>query len=309
MGVFDQAVRYAAKLDPVEFFRGFTPEFAAGWEFREWADTSTVVFPGEPDRICDTVAEFVRRSDSAVRCLLDVEMQSTPHVDMVERQAEYAWRLRREIRFGSGKAGKYQVVGVLVTMTGPRQPELLDMTEPDLNGAGPSMRLFQVHLPEMQSGESLDEIETGTVSKCLLPWIPLMAEAEEDGIIERWKELASADDVESQRRSDYGGLALVFAELAGVDNIWKQSLEGWNVVESQQVLEWQEQASAKTHLETRIATRKSDLLQVIRNRFGGSPEDIELLISEQDSFEELGRWLDAALNVNSVDEFREAVQA
>jgi hypothetical protein len=55
-------------------------------------------------------------------------------------------------------------------------------------------------------------------------------------IIERWKALAASDP---ERRADWGGLVLVFAEAAGHWPVWQQALEGWNVQTSQQVLQWQ----------------------------------------------------------------------
>ena len=57
-------------------------------------------------------------------CLLDIEAQSYPDVDMLERQGEYAFRLRRERRYGRGRRGKYQVVSVLLNLTGAVQPHV-----------------------------------------------------------------------------------------------------------------------------------------------------------------------------------------
>jgi hypothetical protein len=103
MGVYDQAARYMTKRDPAAFFGWIAPEWTNHWRFRDWIDTSSIVFPGEPDRVCDTVAEFTQRRR---RVLVEVEFQSQPHSDMLERLAEYAWRLRRELRFGRGTSGK-----------------------------------------------------------------------------------------------------------------------------------------------------------------------------------------------------------
>ena len=62
-------------------------------------------FPGEPDRICDTVAEFARADDPDDRRILDVEFSSEPHPDMLERLGEYAYRLRREMTLLMVEAG------------------------------------------------------------------------------------------------------------------------------------------------------------------------------------------------------------
>ena len=58
MGIFDQAARYLVKRRPEGFFKWLAPGLVTCWAFRGWLDTSRITFPGEPDRICDSVAEF-----------------------------------------------------------------------------------------------------------------------------------------------------------------------------------------------------------------------------------------------------------
>ena len=79
----------------------------------------TLPFPGEPDRVCDTVAEFAHATEPRRRCLVDVEVQAEPDPDMLERLGEYAFRLRRELRYEPGAAGKYAVFGLVLNLTGP----------------------------------------------------------------------------------------------------------------------------------------------------------------------------------------------
>ena len=129
MGVYDQASHYAVKLDPEGFFAWRLPRFAAQFTFLGWLDVSTIAFPGEPNRICDTVAEFAPRDSVGARRILDVECQSEPDPDMLERWENTAFRLRREVRHGVGQAGKYQVLGVLLNLTGPEQSAELDLRE------------------------------------------------------------------------------------------------------------------------------------------------------------------------------------
>src|SRR5262249_7121106 len=52
--------------------------------------------------------------------------------------------------------------------------------------------------------------------------------------------------------------ALIFAELPGVWTEWKQALEGWNVRESQQVLEWQAEAE--------LRNQRANLLRALEKR-------------------------------------------
>ena len=60
MGVYDQASHYALKSDPAAFFLWRIRRFVDRFTFLGWLDTTTLAFPGEPDRVCDTVAEFAR---------------------------------------------------------------------------------------------------------------------------------------------------------------------------------------------------------------------------------------------------------
>ena len=66
-------------------------------------------------------------------------------------------------------------------------------------------------------------------------------------------------------------LALVFAELTDCRPLWKQALEGWNVEQSLQVLEWQAEARREGELagrrEGELAGRRADLLRALRLRF------------------------------------------
>ncbi len=244
MGVFDQASHYALKADPSAFFIWRLGRFVDRFAFLRWLDTTTLAFPGEPDRVCDTVAEFAPRDGEGPRRLLDVESQSEPHADMLERLGEYAYRLRRGQRYGAGQEGKYQVVSVLLNLTGPAQRSELDMREADLDGAGLHQRVVLVTFAEEDAAATLAGIASGELSRGLLPWIPLMRGGEEPTIIMEWRSLA-LEELNAQRRGDYGGLALVFAELAGRRPVWREALEGWNMQVSQQVLEWQAEAARK----------------------------------------------------------------
>ena len=69
------------------------------------------------------------------RLLVDAEVQAQPHPDMLERLGEYAYRLRRELRFGRRRS-KYAVLSALLNLTGRAQPDELDMTFPEAAGAG-----------------------------------------------------------------------------------------------------------------------------------------------------------------------------
>lgn len=118
------------------------------------------------------------------------------------------------------------------------------------------------------------------------------------GIITDWVARASAEP-DARRRADLGGLALVFAEAAGCRDAWKNALKEWNMIQSKQVQEWQDQARAQTRTETRV----EDLLGVLRERVGALPESLIEEIRGQRDPDVLWRWLTVAARSMTVDEF------
>ncbi|HBI46404.1 MAG TPA: hypothetical protein DDY78_26665 [Planctomycetales bacterium] len=307
MGVFDQASHYAVKLNPAGFFAWRVPRFAAHFVFLGWLDVSTIAFPGEPDRVCDTVAEFKAR-DGGLRRLMDVECQTEPDGDILERLGEYGLRLRREKRHGPGQGGKYQVVSLLLNLTGPVQLAELDLREVDLDGDGLHLRVTQGTLREEDAAATLARIASGEWKRCVLPWLPLMRGGENGDIIEEWKRLAQTEP-DDRRRSDYAGLALVFADLAGRRAVWKEALEGWNMKVSQQVLEWQAEARQEGLMEGEIGQARAKLMRVLEVRFGSSmPKDLASEIAAQHDRDILDRWFDVAISGADLDAFRAAVR-
>ena len=295
MGVFDQASRSAIKSAPPAFFRWLAPAFVERFAFRDFVDTQTIAFPGEPDRTCDTVAEFVPVAGDGPHRLLDVEPQSEPDSEMLDRCGEYAFRLRRELRYGAGRQHKYNVVNVVVNLTGPEQAHDLDMREADLGDAGPHLRVFQVTMREIDAAATLAAIAADLRLFAVLPWVPLMRRGDETDIIEEWKRLVMLE-ADQKRRAYIATLALVFAELPNRSAAWKSALEGWNVKMSQQVLEWKGEQV------------REDLLRLFAWRFHAPlPEDLEKQLNELTLPDQLTPWLRAVVTTDSPEAFRAAV--
>jgi hypothetical protein len=209
---YDQGGRYLIRCRPAGFFDWISRPFALAWEQNGWIDTSTLVFPGEPERICDTVAEFVHRTDRGRRLLMDVEVQPRPDPDMLDRMGEYGFRLRRERRYGRGRRGKYQIVGVVLNLTGPAQADVLDSTEATLGGGGVRLQVVQRTLREEDAVGTLARIASGDLDRCVLPWVVMMRGACRPGNIGEWLRLA-AQETDERWRSDLGALARLFAGL------------------------------------------------------------------------------------------------
>ena len=264
MNVYDKASRYAAHLDAPGFLRWLMPDLPPNVAFHGWLDTRTLPFPGEADRTCDTVACF-HHAGTGDWWAVPVEFQIEPDGEMFGRFLEYLGRLWRERRPAADGTARYKVGAAVVNLTG-RGVASRDML---LGPSGPRTQLQVVerNLIDEDATATLAGVAGGRIARAVLPWIPLMRDGGEPGIMERWKELALAEP-DGRRRAEYGALALVFAEPAGRRPLWKQALEKWNMTESQQVLEWMAEGEAKGQLrEARALLR--DLLE---DRFGPLPE-------------------------------------
>lgn len=308
MGVYDQAGRYVIKRRPSAFFNWRAPPLWAAWKWLRWLDTRTRPFPGEPDRVCDTLAEFEHRAEPQRRCLVDVEVQSEPDADMLERLGEYALRLRREVRYGPGAAGKYTVLCLVLNLTGAEQPHRLEMTVPEWGAAGQWLQVARATLRDESAGDTLARIAAGEWERWVLPWLPLLRGAAEAANLTMWKRLARQEP-DRRSRSDFGALAVVFAELVGTAAVWRQALERWNMRESPQVLEWQAEARAEGRAEAGREARIDYIRRALRQRFGAPiPTDLEQQLTALKREADLDRWFDAILAASSLDAFRAAVQ-
>ncbi len=152
----------------------------------------------------------------------------------------------------------------------------------------------------MRAVTVLRAIRRGQVTRAVLPWIPLLTGGDEPIIMKRWKELAALEP-DSRKRSDYGALALVFAEAAGRHAAWKQALEGWNMIESQQVLEWQQEA--------RVAEAAQKLLRLLELKFTTVPPELADKIRATTELVILNDWFDAAVPARSLKQIRQHMGA
>ncbi len=159
--VFDQAARYSIQSDPLGFLRWLIRGLDQALAFFGWLDTRTLPFPGAPDRTCDTVAELAVNAVGGPRFAVVTEFQTEPEPEILDRELEYAVRIRRGLRHGPERREKYTVIAALVNLTGAAQSDTLEMSIPGL--AAPALRL-QVALrtlSEEDAALTLDEIVAG----------------------------------------------------------------------------------------------------------------------------------------------------
>ncbi len=291
---FDQASRYAAKLDPVGFLRWlFGVEVVP---FRLWLDTRTLPFPGDPERTCDTVA-CLDAGPEAEPFAVAVEFSLEPDALMFGRMLVYLGQLWLEMRPNGQRGRRFQIAAAIVHLTGEGHASR------DMRLAGFGMRtcldIVERDMAREDAAATLERITAGTVARCLLPWIPLMRGGGEVGNIDRWKELALVES-DGQRRGEYGGLARVFAEATEHSALWNEALRGWNMRDSQVVAEW--------ITEGKIEGKVGDILRLLEKRFPpGAPTEVAATIKASTNIEQLNRWFDAAIDAASLDEFRQAM--
>ncbi len=307
---YDQASRYVAKLDPLSLLRWLVPRLGTNWDFSSWLDTRTIPFPGQADRTCDTVAGLRRRAALRHWWALVLEFQSQPDEEMFGRLLEYLGRLWRELRPGRGGSKRCAVVALVVNLTGRGH------TARDLRlgrtGLRTCLQVGERNLADESAARTLRGIQAGRIARCVLPLIPLMQGGAEPGIIRPWRRLAEAEP-DAGRWGDYGGLALVFAELARCHAAWKEALRGWNVQQSKQVLEWQAEAlkrgkaegQAEGKAKGRAEGKAESVLRLLHRRTGEEmPPGLAATIRNTTDLDTLDRWFDVADGVSSLKEFR-----
>ena len=305
---YDQASRYGAKLDAVGYLSWLLHEVPAALRYQGWLDTRTLPFPGDPERICDTVAHL-GDDDPAIHWAVPVEFCLEPDGLMFGRLLVYLGQLWLEQRPSSERGRRFRVGAVVVNLAGrghSAQDFQLRQT-----GIRTCLQVVERNLAEEDTAATLAGIAAGTIARCLLPWIPLMHGGGESAILAQWLELARTEP-DAKRRSDYGGLALVFAEAAGCRPAWKEALQGWSMVESQQVLEWIAEGEVKGRAEGEakgeIKGQAESLLRLLQLRFGpGVPADLVAQIRATTDAEQLRRWFDAAVTAPSLEVFRQTL--
>jgi hypothetical protein len=331
---FDQASRYTAKLDPLGLLRWLLLRLAATIHFRLWLDARTLPFPGHPDRTCDTVAGLVDDAAPDRWWALPIEFQHAPDPEMFGRLLEYLGRLWRELRPPGPPSNRFDVAAVVVNLTGRGQSSR--RMKLGKTGLETALQVGECNLEQEDAAATLRGIARRRVARCILPWIPLMHGGGEAAIIAQWKRVAEAEP-DARRRADYGGLALVFAELAACRLEWKSALEGWNVEQSVQVLEWQAQAynrgkaegiaegkaegiaegkaegiaegKAEGIAEGKAEGKAEAVLHLAERRLGKPvPAALAAQIRATTDLAKLNQWFDATIDLTSPDDFRRLVQ-
>jgi hypothetical protein len=285
--VFDKASRFAARrLDPEGFVSWLLNLPPGGFAFRGWLDTRAVPLPGDRDRTGDCVARIERPTGDQPPWALAVEFQTAPDPEMFGRLVDYLSVLWRHLRPDAERGSRFQVGAAVVNLTGNGLASRR-MEWPEA-GLATELKVVERNLEAESADELLKGIESGRWSRCLLPWVPLMAGAGEPGLADRWKSIATGEP-DSRRRAEFGGIALLFAEYVGRKEVWHAKLEGWNVEESTVVREWVAMGEARGEARGRVATARAILVRLGTKRFGSPSADIETAIRAIEDADRLER--------------------
>jgi hypothetical protein len=261
-------------------------------EFVQWLDTRRLPWPGQPDRSCDTVAWLRDMDRHGLPWAVVVEFQFAPDPEMFGRLLVYLGQVWLELRPSDLPGDRFCVTAVVVNLTGRgNSGRQLVWPEADVET---KLKPAELNLAGLRAAEVLDGVEAGSIPPVVLAWLPVMQNGAEDGIIQRWLMLAG-EEADAGRRADLG-LALVFAEAAGCRALWTKALEGWNVVESQVVKQWQDEAERKAKAAT--------LIRLLQVRYGELPAEITEQVRQAQQAEELDRWLVVFATATSLEQFR-----
>ncbi len=161
--------------------------------------------------------------------------------------------------------------GIVVNLTGPEQTASVEHRPTISPNCSLTGTIGQRTLRAEDAAATLSEITAGTISRWLLAWLPLMQRGADPAIIVGWKQEA----LRTPQVRDQGilaGLTLTFATLAGTQEVWERSLEGFDVVKSPYLEELREKvrtlARAEGKTEGQVETLRETVSQLGRQRFG-----------------------------------------
>jgi hypothetical protein len=258
-----------------------------------------LTLPGTRQRLCDGIAELtdLRRGGLPFAALLEV--QTEPDPTMTGRLMLAGGLLWLTVKPTQLPGDRYELVGVVLNLTGTA-----DAARQCLLGTAEwTLRPVEVNLETLDAGELLEQMAVGTAPPEMLALVPMMHRGGEMGIIQRWCELVGAE-TDPRRRADHA-LAVVFAERVGRRDAWHDALKGFSMIESPLIAELLGQAEARAEARAEVKAKADALLRVIQKRYRELPEELMTAIRASTDSAQLDRWLDVALEAETLAQFRQ----
>jgi hypothetical protein len=255
---------------------------------------SQLTLPRVKQRLCDGIARLadLKRGEAPFAAL--IEVQTRPDGTMPGRLLLAGGLCLLLLKPTPLPGDRYELTAIVINLTGKGNSARRMV----LGDTQWTLVPCELDVETLDAGNILEEIAAGRAPRELLAWIPLMKRGSEDGIIARWLEIAGSDS-DASRRGDYS-LAQVFSDAVQCRDKWETALKGFNVIESPLVREWKDAA----RLEGRIEKMIDSLVRVVKAKYKGAAEEVSESIRACQDLEKLDRWLDVALMVDTLEEFR-----
>jgi hypothetical protein len=303
---FDQTARFTARFDPEGFLAWLFPGFAEHLRFERWLDTRTAPMPGMANQTADTVGELFALHNVEPPWLLLLEFQTETDPEMFGRLLEQLGKFWREHRPDALPGSRYQLVAAVVNLTGTLEslPASRQFTFP-IRKRGLGLAVEERHLATESAADTLDAIARAETAKSILSFIPLMTGGGEEGIIQRWLEIAGAVP-DHRRRGELGSLALTMADLKPWCAEWQKALKEWNMRESTFVQGWINvgigEGRDKGRDEGRLLALRHTLRTLLTKRFGPVSADVLTRIEATTDPETLDRAFNLAFDIASPED-------
>jgi hypothetical protein len=327
MADFDDAERHAIQeVEPADQVAWLLEEVDPDLAFFGWLQTQVAPPPGVPQLRCDCVAGLRSLSGTQPPWACLIEAQAQPLAGMAVWMMIYLGLLHNVLRFDG--RDPFQMMGVILelsegelshTVLWPvplrkKTPEAAaagaDAGQPaSVAAPGPAPGItcvfFVKNVRQESAEKTLERIDRKELGLCILVWVPLMAGADDPNIVRRWRDLALRQK-QLHLLADYVALALVFAEMAGLERqrLWETELEGFNVQESTVMRKWRKDGVDEGVQKGTLTTARADVVKVLQARFPEVPvpEGVRSALEKNTDVQQLGDWLcQAAVTASPAD--------
>jgi hypothetical protein len=293
--VYDQSCRYLVGMDPAGFISWLLGLPSPSFAFRGWLDTRAIAYPGTPDHISDMVAHLVNLSKHGVPFALLLEFQITPDPEMFSRILSFLSAIWKFVKPDSERGSRFELGAAVINLTGQGNcSRLMHWSEAQLIT---HLAIRERNLEYESADDLLNGVANGQWPRSLLSFIPLMIGGDDPGIIDKWIALVGSEP-EFQRRGDYAGIALTFADRVGRKVIWEEKLKEMSVTESAFLNEF----IAKGEAKGRADEARLFVMRLASKRFGQAPNSIESAIQSVSDRERLERMGDRIYEAKDWDD-------
>jgi hypothetical protein len=306
---FDKASRFALRFDPNAFL-SFLLGADSSQAFQGWIDARGTSFPGDVERTGDTVARFQQEGQAS--WAVAIEFQTEPDPLMFGRLLVYLGNIWLIHKPDGERGSRYHVGAVVVNLTGRGQASRDFVWQQ--GRLSTTLQVLEWNWIDQSTEQILSGVESGRIGTGLLPWVPLTDQGHSEKMVDRWKKLASLEP-SFRKRAEFGALACIFADAAECGTVWRNALKGWNMKESQSVLEWieegREEGRERGMEEGRLLGRSDGQQQMARDsirlvlteRFGTVSEPVNAAIELESELEILCKWLSIAATASDLAAF------